>query len=95
MKESTFPIIPMSCITMENVDLLLETVSEMAATCMNKQMYRLTYPCTEHNQRLSWLLKHAAINSQQDFQYEGDFITIKVLLDDVIYHKYLKHFNDI
>lgn len=31
IQESTYPIIPMSCLTKENVDLLLETVSEMAA----------------------------------------------------------------
>lgn len=49
VSEATYPIIMTSCETQLNKDLLLECVSDMAETLMDKQQYTLTYPCTEHN----------------------------------------------
>jgi len=45
MELCSHPIIPLSCITKENVPLLLSTISEMSSSLMDKQLVTLTYPC--------------------------------------------------
>lgn len=45
------------------------------------------------NKRISWLYKHASITQEEDFEYDGEFISVKVLLDEVTYQRYLKEFE--
>jgi len=88
-----YPVVMMSCKTGENRSLFLEKVGELASTLMGKKYYRLEYPYDEHNKRLSWLYKHASITQDEDFEYQGDFISVKILLDEVTYQRYLKEFE--
>jgi hypothetical protein len=60
---------------------------------MEKDVYTLTYPATEHNQRYRWLLQQAKITQQDSFEYNDENITIKVQIDEVTYQRYLKHFE--
>ena len=75
----------MSCKTGENKVEFLDKISEMASELMGKKYYLLEYPCEEHQKRISWLYKHASITEQQEFQYDGDSIKVRLLLDDVIF----------
>jgi len=88
-----YPVVMMSCKTGENKSLFLEKVSELASALMGKKHYRLEYPCDQHNKRISWLYKHAGITQEEDFDYDGEFISVKVLLDEVTYQRYLKEFE--
>jgi hypothetical protein len=60
---------------------------------MGKSHYELEYPCEEHSKRISWLYKHASITEHHDFEYEGENIKVTMLLDDIIYKRYLKEFS--
>ena len=71
----------------------LDKISEMTSELMGKEYYELEYPCEEHYKRISWLYKHASITEQQDFQYEGENIKVTMLLDEIIYKRYLKEFE--
>ena len=88
-----YPVVIMSCKTEENKSLFLEKVEELAGAIMGKKHYRLEYPYDQHNKRLSWLYKHASITRDPDFEYHGDFISVKILLDEVTYQRYLKEFE--
>lgn len=84
-QERGYPIVMMSCATGENKSQLLDRISSLTSKLMGKRLYRLEYPCEEHNHRLSWLYKHASITKEEDFEYLVDTISIKVLLDEVTY----------
>ena len=88
-----YPIVMMSCKTGENKSLFLEKVSELAGSLMGKKHYRLEYPYDQHNKRVSWLYKHNCITQEEDFEYDGDVISVKVLMDKVAYQRYLKEFE--
>lgn len=88
-----FPVVMMSCKTGENKTEFLDVVSDAASEVMGKKFYHLEYPCEEHHRRLSWLYKHASITQEEDFEYQGDIISIKVLLDEITYQQYLKVFE--
>jgi len=88
-----YPVVMMSCKTGENKSLFLEKVGELASKVMGKKYYRLEYPYDQHNKRISWLYKHSSITQEEDFEYEGDVISVKVLLDEVTYQRYLKEFE--
>ena len=88
-----FPVVMMSCETGENKTEFLNTISDIASQIMGKKLYDLEFPCEEHHKRLSWLYKHASITQEEGFEYQGDSISIKVLLDEVTYQQYLKVFE--
>lgn len=92
-EEDNFPVVMISCETGENKTEFLDIVSDLASEIMGKKFYHLEYPCEEHHKRLSWLYKHASITQEEDFEYHGDSISIKVLLDEVTHQQYLKVFE--
>ena len=83
----------MSCTTGENKDSFLKEVSELAMAVTGKRYHTLSYPGEEHHKRMRWLSKNAGVNEEEDFQYEGNTISVRVLLDDVAYQRYLKEFE--
>ena len=50
-KKSNFRIVPISCITGENIDILTQQIGELATVVMDKRYYTLTYDAVEHNER--------------------------------------------
>ena len=92
-KDAVYPVIPMSCTTGENKDLFLEKVGELAMAVMGKRYHVLSYPGEEHYQRKRWLSRNGGINEEEDFEYNGETISVRVLLDDVTYQRYLKAFE--
>lgn len=57
-----YSIVPISCVTKENIDTLLEVIGELSSHVMDKNIYTLSYPSVEHNERYSWLIKNAKIS---------------------------------
>ena len=71
----------------------LDEVAEMTNTLKGKKKYQLTYQAWEHAERLEWLMKNAKIQSapeQVGMSDDGMELTIEILLDDVVYQRYLK-----
>lgn len=90
---SKYQVVPMSCETGENKDLFLEQVGELAVAVTGKKYRTLTYPGEQHYIRRRWLSRHGGVNEEDDFQYDGEAISVRVLLDDVAYQRYLKEFE--
>lgn len=72
----------------------------MSAALKGKQMHRLTYDSLEHGQRINWLRQNAAINldlerdeNLMEVSEDGSQITLNVLLDPVVFQRYLKEFE--
>ena len=60
----------------------------MSAALKGKQLHRLTYDSIEHVERMNWLRQNAHlshVNDSMDVSDDGQFITLEVLLDDVVY----------
>ena len=97
VEEYEHPVVLMSCKEQYNKDLFLEEVGEMTATLKGKQLYALKYPSWEHNDRLNWLVANASVAHTGDQMVEvsedGQEMTFEVLLDDVVYQRYLKQFE--
>ena len=93
VEDNDYPVIMMSCKTGENRNEFLDLVADLSTDRMGKKMYRIEYPGVEHNRRISWLNKHASITQDCEFEYNGDMITISVLIDDVTYKRFLKEFE--
>ena len=74
----------------------MRQVGEMSADLKGKQVFKLSYDSIEHNERINWLRRNAQISfvdDQMEVSDDGSTITLKVLLDDVIFHRYLKEFE--
>jgi len=71
----------------------MSELGDMTTASMGKQYFTLSYDCAQHNKRIGWLYKNAGITKEEEFLYEGDQISVKVLLDDVTYMRYLKEFE--
>lgn len=68
----------------------------MGATLKGKKLYKLKYDSVEHTERLNWLRKNASlehINDTMEVSDDGRFITLAVLLDAVVFQRYLKEFE--
>ena len=68
----------------------------MGASLKGKKVYKLKYDSVEHTERLNWLRKNASLELVKDSMEvsdDGRFITITVLLDTVIFQRYLKEFE--
>lgn len=68
----------------------------MGASLKGKKVYKLKYDSVEHTERLNWLRKNASlelVNDSMEVSDDGRFITITVLLDTVIFQRYLKEFE--
>ncbi len=62
---------------------------------MGKKPITLTYSYRMHDKVTRWLFEHASINSVEDVTYREDgTIELQVPIDEVVYHKYLKHFEN-
>ena len=62
---------------------------------MGKKVFTLTYSYRMHDKVARWLFEHASINSVEDVTYQDDgTIELRVPIDEVVYHKYLKHFEN-
>ena len=83
--EPDYPVVTMSCKTGENKDLFLEKVGELSSALMGKAYRRLKYPYDQHNERISWIKKHARITHEGDFEYDEEDISVEVLMDEVTY----------
>jgi hypothetical protein len=55
--------------------------------------HKLKYHFSEHDKRREWLLKFANVSNVDNFEYEGDHISLDVNIDDVVYQQYLKTFE--
>ena len=85
-----------SCTKGFNKDLFLEQVGEMSVTLKGKKEYHLQYDSLEHNVRLNWLKNNAElahVDDNMEVSDDGMLITLKVLLDDVTFQRYLKEFE--
>ena len=90
------PVILMSCKEGFNRDLFLDQVGSMSADLKGKQLYRLEYDSMDHSRRLNWLRNNAQLahaEDQMEFSDDGSTITLSVLLDDVVFNRYLKEFE--
>ena len=67
-------------------------LDQKSRSILGKDTHSLEYHCLEHNKRYNWLKRHAGIG-ETDFEYEGDVIRVNVLLDDIVYQRYLKKFE--
>ena len=89
-------VVLMSCTEGFNKDLFLEKVGEMSADLKGKRLYKLEYASWEHGERLNWLRKNALIadiTDRMEVSPDGQVIKLEVLLDDVIFNRYLKEFE--
>ena len=74
----------------------MEKVGELSAFTKGKQEYRLKYDSLEHFERLNWLKSNADLahmDNNMEVSDDGKYITLKVLLDDVTFQRYLKQFE--
>mmetsp|Transcript_21994 Transcript_21994/g.34151 ORF Transcript_21994/g.34151 Transcript_21994/m.34151 type:complete len:107 (-) Transcript_21994:8-328(-) len=84
----------MSCEKEENIDQLIETISDLSMQSMGKKFFVIKYPGAEHYKRLNWLNTHASLNPDQEFDYDAEGnIILRVLMDDIIHMRYLKEFE--
>ena len=86
----------MSCKQGFNKDLFLQKVGEMSADLKGKQLYKLVYQSWEHSERFNWLRLNGHLNDISDsmeVSEDGQTITLEVLLDDVVFNRYLKEFE--
>lgn len=90
-----YPVVMMSCTKGTNKELFLNEVQEVTQTLMGKKPITLTYSYRLHDKVTRWLFEHASINSVDDVTYREDgTIELRVPIDEVVYHKYLKHFEN-
>ena len=94
-EQAKYPVILMSATQGFNKKVFLQEVSEMVQRILGKEYVTLTYPAYEHEKRVKWLLNFAKITDPSNFEVdnEGQFITMNVMMDDVIHMKYLKEFE--
>ena len=93
IQQEEHPALLMSCLTHEGHREFMSELGDMTTASMGKQYFTLSYDCAQHNKRIGWLYKNAGITKEEEFLYEGDQISVKVLLDDVTYMRYLKEFE--
>ena len=86
----------MSALEGTNKDLLLQEVAKLSASLMGKTHYVLSYKYSEHDKRSKWLRENANISQidDLDFDEESESITVRLLMDEVVYQKYLKQFEE-
>lgn len=68
----------------------------MSAVLKNKKLYKLEYDSIEHQTRADWLRKNASlseITETMEVSDDGATISLELLLDDVIFQRYLKEFE--
>jgi len=77
-----------------NKKVFLEEVSEIVQRILGKDCIAISYPAWEHERRVKWLLNVAKITDPTNFTVdsEGHIITMRVMMDEVVYMKYLKEF---
>ena len=94
-QQSKYPIVLMSATQGYNKKVFLEEISEMVQQILGKEYITIQYPAWEHEKRVKWLLNVAKITDPTNFSVdsEGQNITMKVMMDEVIYMKYLKEFQ--
>ena len=90
-------VVLMSCTQGFNKDLFLEKLGDMSASLKGKQLYKLEYLSYEHGERFKWLRQHAHLSSDiseaMEVSSDGSTIILQVLLDDVVFNRYLKEFE--
>lgn len=94
-EKAKYPVVLMSATQGYNKKVFLEEVSEMVQKILGKDYVTITYPAWEHEKRVKWLLNFAKITDPTNFEVdsEGQIITMRVMMDDVIHMKYLKEFE--
>ena len=68
----------------------------MSASLKGKGLKKLRYDSIEHNTRINWLRKNAHlthVNDSMEVSEDGQYITLSVLLDDVVFQRYRKEFD--
>ena len=90
-----YPVVLMSATKGYNKKVFFEEVSEMVQRILGKSYINLKYPAWEHEKRVKWLLNFAKITDPTNFEVdsESQYITMRVLMDDVVHMKYLKEFE--
>jgi len=85
----------MSCLEGTKRDEFLEEVSNLSQELMGKQKYTLSYNYTDHDKRYSWLLREANMSHSDNFEFDeetGD-ISVSLIMDSVVYERYIKEFE--
>ncbi len=57
----------------------------MTDKLFERETKELSYHFSEHEKRTSWLFQNANISELGDFEMQGDKISIKVAIDEVLY----------
>jgi predicted YcjX-like family ATPase len=85
----------MSCTNGTNKDLFLTEIQQVTQALMGKRPITLTFSYQQHDKVTRWLFEHASISSVDDVTYRDDgLIDLRVPIDEVVYHQYLKHFEN-
>ena len=93
LDSSEYPIVAMSALNDPNRDELNNVIYEKVNHIFGLKSHTLKYHYSEHDKRSQWLYKYANVSNLDEFTYEGDHISIKVNIDDVVYQQYLKTFE--
>ncbi len=94
-QQAKYPVVLMSATQGYNKKVFLEEISEMVQRILGKEYVTIEYPAWEHEKRVKWLLNFAKITDPTNFEVdsEGQNITMRVMMDDVVHMKYLKEFE--
>eukprot|EP01017_Pseudomicrothorax_dubius_P026854 TRINITY_DN3033_c0_g1_i1.p1 TRINITY_DN3033_c0_g1~~TRINITY_DN3033_c0_g1_i1.p1 ORF type:complete len:626 (+),score=178.37 TRINITY_DN3033_c0_g1_i1:49-1878(+) len=101
IKKSDITIVPVSALHGMNLDKLREVVAEKATNATGRKLRKLEYSSTQHQERLSWLMKDAGVVNPTSFSYDhaqtDEFpygkITIEVPLDEATLRRFEAHFG--
>ena len=93
LEEEKYPIIAMSALKDPNRNELVDILSTKIREIYGLKSYTLKYHYSEHVRRREWLLKFANAPNVDNFEYDGEEITVNVDIDDIVYQQYLKTFE--
>ena len=67
----------------------------MISRILGKNAMTLSYPAWEHEKRVKWLVMYAKISDPTNFEVDedGQYIHMNVMMDEVLYMKWLKDFE--
>ena len=85
MAAPSYPVVMMSCKDGTGLPNFLTEIEQLSGNLMGKHLIALKYPYSMHNKVTKWLFEHANISSVENMEYEGDSITLRVPIDDVVH----------
>lgn len=94
-QHADYPIVLLSATEGYNRQVFIEELADLVACSLGKQLVELRYPAWEHHTRVGWLLKFANLSDPGNFTVDetGQEITIKAVLDEATYMKWIKEFE--